>query len=76
LLWIHVKENPPVADAAAKGGGLVVEAGDVAAGERIVLHFLEGRLKQFPLGSKLVSDEYRRSRGVAPDHNGPPERVK
>jgi hypothetical protein len=43
-LAVDIKQNPPVADAAAKGGVLTGQPDDVA-GERIGLHLLDRRPK-------------------------------
>ena len=45
---MYIKENPPIADASAKGGALVLKTLNIA-GERIPLHLLEGNAKAFPL---------------------------
>ena len=48
LHWLHVKENPPIADPPAKGGRLILEALHVAR-EGILSHLFECRVQALPL---------------------------
>ena len=52
---VKIKEDPPVTDTSAKGGALVLETLDIA-GERILLHLLEGNAKAFPLLLRRARD--------------------
>ena len=66
---MYIKENPPIADASAKGGALVLETLNIA-GERIPLHLLEGNAKAFPLLLRRARDGFLR----VPGDEDPPSR--
>lgn len=59
-LGIDVKEKPPVADTAAKGGRLIVETLNVTR-ERVGCHVRQRGLEPFPLGSRSARDDFSRA---------------
>lgn len=59
-LRVHIKENPPVADATAKGGALILEPLDIAS-ERIRTHLLDGSPEPFLVMPRCARDDLLRA---------------
>lgn len=56
---VHVKENPQITDATAKGGGLVLQLHDVP-GEGVASHLIEGTRESLPLRPRRALDAFSR----------------